>query len=171
MNMKVVLVWGFAILLFASIGIFGLVNQDLLIEEYQNDFYVPNDSNDIKSKTCNATTESGLSAYRFQVDENGDISKVIMTYTAKVENIDVYSSASNINNTNIFGIETILNGGSANFVLIVTVDLKNYDKVALETILQDLNKVSMLIDGDLTNYDTYKEMINQSQAGTTYVCD
>ena len=171
MNMKVVLVWGFAILLFASIGIFGLVNQDLLIEEDQNDFYVPNDSNDIKSKTCNATTESGLSAYRFQVDENGDISKVIMTYTAKVENIDVYSSASNINNTNIFGIETILNGGAADFVLIVTVDLKNYDKVALETILQDLNKVSMLIDGDLTNYDTYKEMINQSQAGTTYVCD
>ena len=165
MNMKVVLVWGFAILLFASIGIFGLVNQDLLIEEDQNDFYVPNDSNDIKSKTCNATTESGLSAYRFQVDENDDISKVIMTYTAKVENIDVYSSASNINNTNIFGIETILNGGAADF------DLKNYDKVALETILQDLNKVSMLIDGDLTNYNTYKEMINQSQAGTTYVCD
>lgn len=170
MNIKVVIVWAFAIVIIGGIGLFGALNQDLLVEQ-GDDVYVPTDVNNTKSHACSNVLTNGTSSYRFNINEETDlIDKVIITYSATTASLDDYTAASNILNKEINGVSAVLRGEVSNFVLIVTVNVNELDKAAAETINSDFLRLSMVVD-QLTDYETYKAAINNATTGNAYSCD
>lgn len=170
MNIKVVIVWAFAIIIIGGIGLFGALNQDLLVEQ-GDDVYVPTDVNNTKSYACSNVLANGTSSYRFNINEETDmIDKVIITYSATKASLDDYTAASNILNTEINGLSAVLRGEVSNFVLIVTVNINEYDKAAVENINNDFLRLSMIIDS-IQDYETYKSAINNATNGNAYNCD
>lgn len=170
MNIKVVVVWAIAIVLFAGIGIFGYFNQDLLLLE-EEPTYIPITDDDSETHTCTATLAGGQSTYLFEIRE-GIIEKVSITYKANSENLELYESAANINQVisgeKLNGMSTVMYGGVSDFSLMVNVDPNEYDKARVEAMSTDYEKLSMIIDS-INTYDLYHQAI--SQIGNTYTCE
>lgn len=170
MNIKVVVVWAVAIVLFAGIGIFGFFNQDLLLLE-EDPIYIPITDNESERHTCTATLDGGQSTYLFEINEN-KISKVSITYKANAENLELYEAASNINQVisgeKLNGMSTVMYGGISDFSLMVNVDPNEYDKARVEAMSADYEKLSMIIDS-INSYDLYQQAI--SQIGNSYTCE
>lgn len=171
MNTKVVIIWGVFIFFFGAIGLFGLFNQDLLVEDDQNPIYVPTDDNDtnMETKICSAMLENGSSSYKFNIGSSSTIEKVTITYSASTSDIDSYQAASNLSNTTISGVNTVLSGGTSDFVLITTINMNELDTSSIDTIKNDLNRLSIYID-KITNYDVYKQTLNANSI-KPYSCD
>lgn len=171
MNIKVVITWALAIVVFAGLGIFGFVNQDLLLEDNSDHVYVPSGNEGENAKICSKPIAGGTSSYRFNIDEaTGKITKVIMTYTATADDMDAYIAASNINTSEINGVNVAMSGGVSDFVLMVTVDLAIYDVVTVEALRNDFSKLSMAID-KIDDYEMYKSAINSMAGEIPYNCD
>lgn len=174
MNIKAVIIWSLAIVVFAALGVFGYFNQDLLVSE--PDAYVPSSGEDDKTKACSKVVGNGASVYKFEFDETTkEIKKVIMTYTATSLDLEAFTSASNISlateNGAINGVNSTLSGGSADFVLMVQVDVKAYDKVMTDNLVDDFRKVSMVLES-ITDYQDYIKAINSAIGGeNNYKCD
>lgn len=170
MNIKVVIVWAFVVVIFAGIGIFGYVNQDLLLIQ-DNDVYVPKTEDNTEAKKCIATLATGQSDYRFTIKDD-QIQKVVIGYNASQENIENYEAATNINRIineqKVQGVTAILYGGVSDFVLSLTVTVNNYDKATIESLREDFNKLSILIDS-INDYSSYQTAI--SNLGNAYTCE
>ncbi len=170
MNIKVVVIWALAIVLFFALGIFGMLNQDLLLTDTENT-YTPKPVENANKKTCSATLPTGTSAYDFVLNANTlNIERLVITYRATTSDINIYTAASNINNANINGISTNLSGTSGDFVLIVQVNLATLDKTMVDNMLNDFLTLSMDIE-NITNYDTYKMSLQNAFATSSYQCD
>lgn len=169
MNMKVVVVWGFVVIVFAGLGIFGMLNQDILQSPPDlNTPYVPSGDDQGKSMVCTNIRENGNSSYRFTLDETtNNITSVNISYSANNADIDTYTAATNLNNSVINGVSIALSGTSTDFALIITVNVGSMDTVALESVSSDLSKLGIIIDG-ITDYETYKTALASSGA---YTCD
>ena len=119
MNIKVVIIWGFAIIILAGLGAFGYFNQDLLLLEEEE--YIPAPSPSSISKTCRSTTDNGESIYNFTIKD--DLVNVIwISYTTKVSDLEGYEAANSISNEitskTLNGITSAgLQGGSADYSL------------------------------------------------------
>ena len=170
MNIKVVVVWAIAIVLFAGIGIFGYFNQDLLLLE-EEPTYIPIMDNASEKHTCIATLEGGVSTYMFEINDSV-IEKVSITYKATAGNLELYEAASNINQVisgeKLNGMSTVMYGGISDFSLMVNVNPNEYDKARVEAMTTDYEKLSMIIDS-ISSYDLYRQAI--SQIGNTYTCE
>lgn len=170
MNIKVVIVWAFAIVLFAGIGIFGYFNQNLLLIDDSKP-YVPITDNDSESHTCRAVLPGGESIYLFQIRDN-IIEKISITYKANAENLELYEAASNINQVisgeKLNGMSTVIYGGVSDFSLMVNVNPNEYDKARVESMSTDYEKLSMIIDS-INDYQLYQQAI--SQIGNNYTCE
>ena len=170
MNIKVVVVWAVAIVFFAGIGIFGFFNQDILLLE-EEPTYIPIIDNDSEKHSCTATLESGQSTYLFEIKDNV-IEKVSITYKANAENMELYESASNINQVisseKLNGMSTVMYGGIGDFSLMVNVDPNEYDKARVEAMSTDYEKLSIII-ASISSYDLYRQAI--SQIGNNYTCE
>lgn len=170
MNIKVIIVWAFAIVIVGGIGLFGLVNQDLLVEQ-GDDIYTPVQDVTGKNYYCSKAYENGDSTYTFEVDPNtNQITTITMTYNGKNSNIDAYTSAEVIDSYDINGVQTTLSGTVSSFLFVVTVDLANYDKATVDALSMDFQKVAMIIDS-LTDYESYVSAINDSTTGEHYTCN
>lgn len=168
MNIKVIIVWVFAIVILAGIGVFGYVNQDLLVEQ-DDGIYTPGDIG-AQNYYCTKAFENADSSYTFEVNqETNQISRVIMTYNSKVADLDAYTAAETIRDAGINGIITNLSGTVSSFMFMVTVDLATYDKATVEFYTNEFQRLSMIIDS-VTDYNTYVTALNGSQAGTLYTC-
>lgn len=169
MNMKVVVVWGFAILLLAVVGIFGFLNQDLL--KSPTDFdkpYVPALDTEGKSMVCSIMRDNGNSSYRFILDgKTNNIASVYISYSISNADIDTYTSANNLNNATISGLTTNISGSSTDFAIDITANVGQLDTVALEESATDLSKLGIIIE-NITDYDIYKSVLLASDA---YICD
>lgn len=168
MNMKVVVVWAFAIILFAGLGIFGYFNQDLLVLNDDTP-YVPIDLEDSKAHTCTRTMAVGKSDYKFLMDpKTKTIIRVTSIYTATAEDIDAYTAATNISNASIPGVSAVITGGISDFGLVVQINVSTVDKNSLEYYADDFAKLSIVID-NTDDYETYKSLINT--VDSVYTCD
>ncbi|MCX4365652.1 MAG: hypothetical protein OSJ70_07760 [Bacilli bacterium] len=169
MNMKVVVIWGFVVLVFAGLGIFGMLNQDILETPPDiNAPYVPNDNVQGKSMVCSSTRDNGSSSYRFTLDETtNNIKSVNISYSASNADIDTYTAATNLNNSIVNGVTFTLSGTSTDFALIITANVGSMDTVALESVSADLSKLGIIIEG-VTDYETYKTALASAGA---YTCD
>ncbi len=169
MNMKVVVIWGFVVIVFAGLGIFGLLNQDILeTPENLNTPYVPSVETEGKSMVCSNIRENGNSSYRFTLDETtNNITSINISYSASGADIDTYTAATNLNNTSINGVNFALSGSSTDFVLVATVNVGSMDTASLEGSQADLSKLGIIIEG-VTDYETYKTALSSSGA---YTCD
>ncbi|MDE6292775.1 MAG: hypothetical protein K2L98_03755 [Bacilli bacterium] len=169
MNMKVVVVWGFAVIVFAGLGIFGLLNRDILQSPPDlNAPYVPIGDTEGKSMVCSNIRDNGNSSYRFTLDETtNQILSVNISYSASNVDLDTYSAATNLNNSVINGVQFALSGSSTDFVLIITANIGSMDTAALEGVADDLSKLGIIIEG-ITDYETYKTALASVGA---YTCD
>ena len=59
MNKKLVVVWIFVIVIFVGLGLFGYLNQDLLVDDSINNAYVPVSNTNTTNYTCTGTIERG----------------------------------------------------------------------------------------------------------------
>lgn len=174
MNIKVVIVWAFACVLFLGIGILGYFNQDVLVDSSFN--YEPEETPKIEmiSKNCRASNANGDIAYTFRLNpDNNNIERLFIKYEGVVENIDVYESATRINdrmNTTIVnGVNSQIYGTSRDVVLNLNVNLLEYDRAVIEEINNDLLSVGMVVDY-ITDYNTYINTIDNT-IGVTFTCD
>ena len=169
MNIKVVIIWSFAIILLFGLGLIGYFNQDLLL--FDNEPSSPLIDNDASNLTCTSENSGYSSTYSFIIKEN-KIERVSITYKTNVENIDAYTVASNINQTvsvqKINGVSAIMYGGISDFYLTVNVNVNDYDKASIESMSNDFSYLSMVIDS-INEYHVYKQAIDQ--IGITYTCE
>ncbi len=167
MNIKVIIVWGLAVLIFAGIGLFGYLNQNLLYATDEN--FTPKNDTEILH-TCKSTLEFGESLYRFSVKDEV-IDRLAITYKSTTENIELYESASNINRAimeGINGVTSAMSGGIADFSLTINVNVTDYDKEKIEEMTNDFTKLLMVIDS-ISSYDVYNQAL--AQLNTTYTCE
>lgn len=169
MNMKVVVIWGVVVILFAGIGIFGFLNQDLLQDHSGLDKpYVPVVETEGKSMVCTNARDNGNSSYRFILDETtNNITSVNISYSVSGADIDTYTSATNLSNATINGVTIGLSGTSTDFVLIITANVGSMDTVALAEYASDLSKLGIIVES-VTDYDTYKTALS---ATNIFNCD
>lgn len=172
MNMKVIIIWGFAIVVLAGIGIFGYFNQDLLLLDDNEYVPTPVPAVEASAKMCRATSDENESIYNFTI-KNGVINNIWISYTAKSSDLEGYEAASTIaseiQSGKLNGITSAgLSGTSSDYSLKIQFNPKEYDKVRVEELTNEFSKLSMVIDS-INDYDTYKMAI--SQIGNTYNCE
>lgn len=169
MNMKVVVIWGFVVILFAGMGIFGFLNQDVLQNPASLDEpYVPIVDTEGTSMVCTNVRDNGNSSYRFNLDDaTNAINTVNISYSISGADIDTYTSATNLNNSDINGVNITLSGTSTDFVLIITATVGSMDTVTLANYADDLSRLGIIVEG-LTDYDTYKQALSSTGI---YTCD
>lgn len=170
MNMKVIVIWSLAIVIFGVIGLFGCVNQDLLVDEnMQNEEYIPKTDTSEKTRVCSRSDENITNSYQFTIDGTTNyIKRISISYLAFNAEIDSYSAATNLNNADINGLNINLSGSSTEFNLSINVDLTKIDLATLSNYANDLSKLNIIIDA-ITDYDSYKTALNSSEKA--YNCD
>lgn len=163
MNAKLVIVWVFAIIVFAIFGVFGYVNQDLLVKDDPDTDFTPITNNEVIVYNCNKETNKGTLNYKYIVRDN-KIEKTTVTFTAKEVSLNDYISANNINNINVDGVTTSLKNGSTDFIISVTLDhnVNNYDFTNVQS---DLNNLEM----SLSKIDDYENA--KLNLGTSFTCE
>ena len=175
MNIKVVIIWGFAVIVFLTIGIFGYFNQDILTKPGDDEAPVTTEKRiEYDTKKCIATNDYGNIIYTFKINPTTNaIDRLNIKYQGVVESIDAYADASNINTKvneqKIKGVTSQMYGTSRDVQLNLNVDLLDYDKEAINTINQDLIKSGMIVS-PVTNYTEYQSLIN-STLNLEFSCD
>lgn len=170
MNIKLIIVWAFAIVIIGGIGLFGWMNQDILTSPEENSPYVPSGEEGTNSRVCSATLANGTNSYSFAIDEATDsITSITITYNQSVESLDDYTAANNIVQANINGATAHITGGVSDFVLILTINVTGYDVTGISNINADLLRLGIVVD-TITDYNTYKTALNNASS-TPYTCD
>lgn len=174
MNIKVVIVWAFAIVLFLGIGIFGYFNQDILIKPDDDVPTTPTDRVEYDTKTCMGATDYGNITYTFRINPaTNAIERLSIQYQAVVESIDIYADAANINKTvndqRINGITSQIYGTSKDVQLNLNVNLLDYDANAITNMNQDLIKSNMVVSS-IKDYNEYQNLIT-STLNLEFTCD
>lgn len=70
MNVKLVIAWVFAIIVFAIFGVFGYMNRDLLVKDDSNTDFTPIVNNEVIVHNCNKETNKGTLNYKYIVRDN-----------------------------------------------------------------------------------------------------
>ena len=172
-NIKVVIVWGLAIVILFGIGIFGMNNQDLI---HLEDPYVPIAiEKKAEDKKCSATFENGQTIFEFVgIDEEngGVVNKFSVTYKTISTDIEGYTIATKINDfiteNNISGLTSLLSGGIDDYQIKVIVDRNLVNVEALASIAEDLNRLNIKID-NISSYDGYTSYI--TGADPRFTCE
>ena len=173
MNMKVVIVWAFAIVIIGGIGLFGWMNQDLLIEEGPNIPYNPAIGGEgTSSKTCYKNLENGSSyTYGFNIDDaTASISNFTATFNERSASLEKYEAASKLQNTQITGFTASIIGGVSSFQVQVTVNINTLDTVGLAAVSNELNLLEIVVEKN-TDYNSYKTAIERGATTPTYICN
>ena len=165
-NLRVVIFWCVFIFLFAGIGIFGAMNQDLLQDE-KPDVYVPVVRGD-NNKTCSATLERANIVYTYKLDENNKVTNVNIVYSAINGNIDDYEHAANLANLTVAGTSANIRDEINNFTFMLMVNLNGLDVNALSQYQTQIDGLNLVVK-DSTNYNDYLEEFKNKY--TTYKCD
>lgn len=174
MNIKVVIVWGFAVVAFLGIGIFGYFNQDILTKPEDSVPSTNENRVEYDTKSCIGTNDYGNITYTFRINPgtNG-IERLNIRYQAVVENIDIYADASNVNKIiseqRINGVTSQIYGTSKDVQLNLNVNLLNYDKDTISNLNQDLLKSNMIVS-PTTDYTEYQNII-ASTLNIEFTCD
>ncbi|HOB25712.1 MAG TPA: hypothetical protein PLB45_01425 [Bacilli bacterium] len=163
MNKKLVVVWIFVIVIFVGLGLFGYLNQDLLVDDSINNAYVPVSNTNTTNYTCTGTIERGSLSYKFSaIDDN--IKSINIVYTATSGTVDDYTSAVNLSNASIKGMTVVLSGEINNFSLVIMVNMSSLDTTSLATYQDDLDKLSIVVK-QLPSYTKYIESLS------SYTCN
>ena len=170
MNIKVIIVWLFAIVIVGGIGVFGYVNQDLLVDQGK-EVYTPSTGNkDAVNYFCSKTTDAYDSTYTFELNkETNQITNVLITYNSKVTNLEAHTAATNITGYDINGVRPTLNGTVGSFMFMVNVNTTNFDQTMLDTLSPEFQKLGMLISNE-PDFNTYVSALNNSTTGEHYTC-
>jgi len=162
-NKKLVVVWIFVIVIFVGLGLFGYLNQDLLVDYSINNAYVPVSNTNTTNYTCTGTIERGSLSYKFSaIDDN--IKSINIVYTATSGTVDDYTSAVNLSNASIKGMTVVLSGEINNFSLVIMVNMSSLDTTSLATYQDDLDKLSIVVK-QLPSYTKYIESLS------SYTCN
>ena len=153
-NLRVVIFWSIFIFIFAGLGIFGAMNQDLL-QEKQPDVIIPVITQD--TKTCKGSLERGSVEYMFTTD-NDKLNKLRITYTATNGSIDDYAAAANLSNIQFPGVEATIQNEVSNFTLIMYVDFNKLDFNNLVAEQAQLDALSLVVQ-NVTDYNSYAALI------------
>ena len=163
MNKKLVVVWIFVIVIVVGLGLFGYLNQDLLVDDSINNAYVPVSNTNTTNYTCTGTIERGSLSYKFSaIDDN--IKSINIVYTATSGTVDDYTSAVNLSNASIKGMTVVLSGEINNFSLVIMVNMSSLDTTSLATYQDDLDKLSIVVK-QLPSYTKYIESLS------SYTCN
>lgn len=174
MNIKVVIIWGFAVIVFLAIGIFGYFNQDILEKPTE----IPSSPEENKPnyivKNCIGTNDYGNITYTFRINPTtNNIDILNIKYQGVVESIDIYADTANINkyvnDHRIKGVTSQIYGTSKDVQLNLSINLSEYDSEPLNAINQDLIKTNMVVS-KVTDYNEYQNLI-ASTLNLEFTCD
>lgn len=173
MNIKVVIIWIFAIIMFLGIGLLGFFNRDLLKQPVLEDEPVVPKTQYI-TKNCRGSNDYGEITYTFNLNsETNNIEKLFVKYKGVMENVDLYTTALNINNVvnnkRINGVTAQIYGTSSNVELGLNVNLLGYDSQSLSELRESLLSMGMVVD-NINDYNNYIITID-STTGITFICD
>jgi hypothetical protein len=156
-NLKVVIFWSIFIFIFAGLGIFGAMNQDLLQEQAPDVFVPVVQSNN--TKKCSATLERGNIEYLFSLDENNNIKNTRITYNAVNGIVDDYISADTLAKMGVLGIDSTIQNDITNFTLMLFVNNSNLDIQNLQTYKPNYEQLNIAIES-ITNVEEYSILLN-----------
>lgn len=163
MNIKLIVAWVFAIIVFAIFGIFGYMNQDLLVKDDDKGEFTPIVNNDVTVKNCKSENQKGEVNYKYIIRDN-KIEKTTVTFKAKNVSINDYISANNINNFQTTGLTTSLSNGASDFIISITIDhsIPTYDFTSINT---DIDNLGI----SLSKIDDYENAL--ISLGSSYTCE
>ena len=84
--------------------------------------------------------------------------------------IDNYTAAANINNLDIAGMTTQLNGTSSDFSLIVQINMATFNEADIAAYETDFSRLS-IVAKNVRDYTQYQSEIATGTGVTDYVCD
>ena len=173
MNIKVIIVWLFAIVVFAVIGVFGLVNQDLLVKQDEDVYNGGPLGKDENTRRCDKNFTDATSSYTFEIDEEtNQITKLTLTYNTLNQqgDFDRYKAAESIANADINGVNARVDGTYTSFIFMITIDLATYDRARVELLQEEFSKLHMMVDS-VTDYNAYVTAINDQEGDSPYICE
>ena len=165
LNIKLIVFWALVIFAFAGLGIFGILNQDLVKKE--EPVFTPQVSGNY-NKNCSIDVERGKVEYIFVNDENNTIKTLNVKYTSNNPTQEDYDTANQIAGLNVLGVNTTMQGDLSKFVLSLYVNINQMDFSSLaryQMLLTSLN-INIL---NSTSYDRYVDLFKDSY--TSYTCD
>ena len=165
LNIKLIVFWALVIFAFAGLGIFGILNQDLVKKE--EPVFTPQVSGNY-NKNCSIDVERGKVEYIFVNDENNTIKTLNVKYTSNNPTQEDYDTANQIAGLNVLGVNTTMQGDLSKFVLSLYVNINQMDFASLaryQMLLTSLN-INIL---NSTSYDRYVDLFKDSY--TSYTCD
>ena len=158
-NLRVVIFWSIFIFIFAGLGIFGYLNQDLLKEKTPE--IVPVVDNVIPK--CDVTMERGTASYQFLVNATGNISTIKIIYDLNYgtqEEYDAYDYL--VANMNVPGIKIDVNNAIATFII----DNNTLDTEALAQYANQTSLIELIIQKG-TDYNSYKGLLQSTFPNVT----
>lgn len=152
MNKKLVLIWVGVIVVFILIGIYGLANNDRLVDDGANGKIFLGDEEYLKKCTYNTT--KGNITYNFIVGENKkSISRMVITYKTNKADPDRLKFSKSIADATVTGIASEQKGQTDNFTLTMNIDMSTFTGEE-STISTNLVSMDILLEKVL-DYDTY----------------
>lgn len=170
MNIKVVVVWAFAVIVLLGVGLFGYFNQDLLL--LKEETYIPVPTTNTSIKTCKITNDSFESVYTFTIKDSA-ITNVMISYLTKISDLSGYEAAnsivSEISNKTLNGVTTAgMQGSTADYSISIQFNPKQYDKVRVEELTTTFTSLKMVIDS-IDDYEVYKQAV--TNLDPLYICE
>lgn len=167
MNMRLVVVWAAAIVLFAAAGLFGYVVKDTQIDEdrYKD---IIQDEVDYVEHVCSGKNSNANISYIFQVKSDNLIKKMSISYQTLLSSPKLDSSAESLKGHNASGIESAYNFDSEHrFKLSVTITPSLLSEQTLSIIKDDVDTLGILVKNE-TNFDEY---VNSIKKLGSYTCN
>ena len=163
MNKRVVIVWIAFIIIFTLLGIFGLLNQNLVKNK--------NDDNKIKQivmKTCSNELDDETYTYTF-ILEDDEVQGLKYEYKSDVNDDDKLSIARRLSNADIEGLTVAYNFYNPGFDITITSNIKILDTTKLSDFTNDLLDLEVIFD-TTKDFESYEENITNINS-MNFICN
>ena len=155
-SFRVVIIWVVVIVLFAGMAIFGLMNQDLLKHDEDEQNFIPNVATE-NSMSCTAYIDRAKIIYDFVLTDNSKIKSLRIAYNAINGTTEDFEAANRIQALSVNGFNGTIQNEYTNFLLMMYLneDLDYQTLSSNSTYFNDL----YLVLSNVTTYSEYNTLL------------
>ena len=157
-SFRVVVIWIIVIFFFAGAALFGLMNQDLIKQDNNDDSTFIPDVKTEHSMSCTAYIDRARIIYDFVLGDQNKINNLRIAYNANNGNESDYAFANSIKNLNILGYNSTIQNEYSNFLLLMYLNYENLDKNTLVSNNTYFDNLYMVVS-DVTTYNEYYNLL------------
>ena len=157
LNIKLIAFWATVIFIFAALGIFGYLNQDLIPKK--EDAYVPKIEGN--NRICSYENKLANVEYTFSLNEDNSVKSVAIKYSSKSGDALEYAKLNEISGLSVSGINSTFEGDVSNFTLMLFIKPDGLDYSTLNNYISKYNDMKIIIINS-ANYNTYIDAFNEN---------